>query len=121
MSHDHPYPVKATQQQVANHPELRHGTRMGSGSKWMSSMTNMLACCPESVCELVDRTASYQWPVVHPPGHDCPTHPTPKCPRCGAKGWELCRTPAGHLTTKAHKARMFDAGDGERLYGKDTK
>ena len=46
---------------------------------------------------------------------------SPKCPRCGAKGWELCRTPAGHLTTRAHKVRMFDAGVGESIYGKDTE
>lgn len=76
IKHDHPWPRRATQGEVGRHPELRYGQLITRDRQpvWMSSLTNMVACCPESVCELVERTVGMTWPIMHPPGFDCHSH-----------------------------------------------
>ena len=45
---------------------------------------------------------------------------TPKCQRCGSRGWEVCRTKSGALADKPHKDRITPSDVPDRVIIKKT-
>ena len=69
---DHPGIVRATADEITTHPERRKGQLMHG--QWVSSLTFALACCPVAVCDQIDSTADYDYPLLHHPDTDCLLH-----------------------------------------------